>query len=240
MLTFDPLIEQSGTRAPSPVLTGLEQPRALVSMISGAWSRRSPTTTHPGGGTPVLTIPGFGTSDLHLSVLRRYLQRLGYQPYRWNQGVNVGPTRHAMTGLRDRLNQIASDHQGPVALVGWSLGGVFARELAREQTDHVRHVITLASPIRLEHHDQSRARIAYRAVSAWHERALDLPLEADAPALPVPSTALYSRTDGIVAWRTCMDVPSPTAENIEVNCAHFSFPVDSQVLAIAADRLRIH
>jgi pimeloyl-ACP methyl ester carboxylesterase len=100
-------------------------------------------------------------------------------------------------------------HDGPVSVIGWSLGGIFARQLGRRHPDVIRQVITLASPIRLKDHAHSNARRAYELLEKRHTETIQLPLEAGLDPLPVPATSVYTRLDGIVAWRACLDQPSP-------------------------------
>jgi pimeloyl-ACP methyl ester carboxylesterase len=117
-----------------------------------------------------------------------------------------------------------------VSVIGWSLGGIYARQLARRSPDAVRQVITLGSPIRLERHQQSNARRLFHHYADRH-------IERWAGPLPVPATCVYSRLDGVVAWRACLDQPSPRAENVEVRASHLGFGHHPAVLWLVADRL---
>ena len=188
---------------------------------------------------PVLVLPGLGTADINTTPLRQTLRRLGYPTYGWRLGMNLGPTEKIHAGLRERLVQVYEKHQVPVSIIGWSLGGIFARHLAREKPEMVRQVITLGSPIKLERHDQSNARHLYRMLQRHHVTGLDLPLEAEDPPLDMPSTAFYSRLDGIVAWQACRDNLGPLAENIEVLCSHFGFGHNLPTVWAIADRLAL-
>jgi pimeloyl-ACP methyl ester carboxylesterase len=113
--------------------------------------------------------------------------------------------------MRDRIEDLHARYGRPVSLVGWSLGGIFARDLARRTPDSVRQVITLGSPFRLERHSQTRATRAFDRFAHLHIEHRELPLEADGCPLPVPSTSIYSHLDGIVHWQTCLDRPGSTA-----------------------------
>ncbi|MFZ0190003.1 MAG: hypothetical protein WAL72_24030, partial [Streptosporangiaceae bacterium] len=128
-------------------------------------------------------------------------------------------------------------HDGPVSVIGWSLGGIFARQLGRRHPDVIRQVITLASPIRLKDHAHSNARRAYELLEKWHTETIQLPLEAGLGPLPVPATSVYTRLDGIVAWRACLDQPSRLAENVEVYASHFGIGNHPAALWVIADRL---
>ncbi|MCZ2811760.1 alpha/beta hydrolase [Modestobacter sp. VKM Ac-2979] len=200
--------------------------------------------THPllralpsGDGHPVLVLPGLLADDASTRVLRRELRRLGYRAHGWQLGRNIGPTPLAVNGLRDRLDQLAHRHDRPVTLVGWSLGGIFARDLARRTPAHVRQVITLGSPFRMVHTNQSRAHRAFERYSHLHVERLALPLEGDRGPLPMPSTSVYSRYDGIVHWQACLEAPGPQTENIAVHASHLGLGHHPAVLYAVADRL---
>lgn len=186
---------------------------------------------------PVMVLPGFMTSDRSTLTLRTVLRSLGYRVHGWGLGRNIGPTAKALDGMTQRLDELHRRYGQPVSVIGWSLGGIFARRLARQNPDVVRQVITLGSPIRLARHDQSWASAVYARFEGRHVEQLPLPLEVDAEPLPVPSTSIYSRVDGIVAWRTCVDRPSERAENIAVWSSHFGFGHHPAAIWAIADRL---
>ena len=170
-------------------------------------------------------------------MLRRFLGRLGYAVVPSGLKRNLGPRDGVLEGLRERLLATRREHGRTVSLVGWSLGGVLARELARACPDHVRQVITLGSPFTRDVTATNATRL-YEAVSG--EGAHDNPEIRNAIAgdLPVPTTSIYSRTDGIVNWQTCHLNPSDTAENIEVYLAsHTGLGVNPAALWAVADRL---
>jgi pimeloyl-ACP methyl ester carboxylesterase len=190
-----------------------------------------------GDGHPVLTLPGFLASDLSMAPMRRYLGELGYDAYAWKMGRNIGGVSRMRASLRDRLAEIHASTGRKVSLVGWSLGGVYARDLALQAPDMVRYVVTLASPFA----NDIRATNATRLYEALSGEAVEDNSElrtAIAGDLPVPTTSIYSRTDGIVNWRTCLVRPSETAENIEVHLAsHIGLGVNAAALWALADRL---
>jgi pimeloyl-ACP methyl ester carboxylesterase len=139
--------------------------------------------------------------------------------------------------MRDRLDSLADRHGRPVTLVGWSLGGIFARDLARRTPGSVRQVITLGSPFRMASTDQSRAHRTFERYSHLHVAPLALPLEGDRGPLPVPSTSIWSRYDGIVHWQACRETPGARAENIAVHASHLGLGHHPAVLYAVADRL---
>jgi dienelactone hydrolase len=190
-----------------------------------------------GDGHPVLTLPGFLASDLSMAPMRRYLGALGYDAYAWKMGRNTGGISRMRAALRDRLAEIHNSTGRKVSIVGWSLGGVYARDLALQAPDLVRYVVTLGSPFASD----ARATNATRLYEALSGEAVGDNSElrnAIAGDLPVPTTSIYSRSDGIVNWRTCLLRPSDTAENIEVHLAsHIGLGVNPAVLWAVADRL---
>jgi pimeloyl-ACP methyl ester carboxylesterase len=190
-----------------------------------------------GDEQPVLVLPGLLTDDLSTRPLRRTLRGLGHRVHGWGLGRNIGPTRSAVSGMRARLDRLSQRYGRPVTLVGWSLGGVFARDLARRTPGSVRQVITLGSPFRMANTDQSRAHRAFERYSHLHVERLALPLEGDRGPLPMPSTSIYSRYDGIVHWQTCLESPGARAENIAVHASHLGLGHHPAVLYAVADRL---
>jgi pimeloyl-ACP methyl ester carboxylesterase len=190
-----------------------------------------------GDGHPVLALPGFLASDLSMAPLRRYLTELGYDAQAWRMGRNIGGVAKMRAALRDRLAEIYTTSGRKVSIVGWSLGGVYARDLALQAPEMVRNVITLASPFANDTRATNATRL-YEALSG--ESVGDNPEleQAIAGDLPVPATSIYSRTDGIVNWHTCLLRPSDTAENIEVYFAsHVGIGVNPAALWAVADRL---
>jgi pimeloyl-ACP methyl ester carboxylesterase len=187
-----------------------------------------------GDGHPVLVIPGFLGNDLSTQVLRVFLRRRGYVAAPWNLGVNTGPWQETVSRLERRLGDLAQRHGRAASLVGWSLGGVFARALARSQPRHVRQVVTLASPLR-----DFAANNLGRAFGRRPREPRALPdlLRRAAGPLPVPTTALVSRSDGIVAWRSCLEEPGPQREAIEVRSSHCGIGHHPAALLVVADRL---
>ena len=157
----------------------------------------------------------------------------------WQLGRNVGPTDAVLDELPRELAGLVGGTGGPVSLIGWSLGGIYARELARDHPHLVRRVITLGSPFALTDPRQSRADRTYRRHSAEHAGPRVPARERIAEPIGVPSTAVYSRLDGIVSWRTCIELQTSLHENVEVRCGHLGFGVDPATLWLIADRLAI-
>ncbi|HUA29449.1 MAG TPA: hypothetical protein VMC03_11245 [Streptosporangiaceae bacterium] len=187
----------------------------------------------------VMVLPGLLASDSSTAVLRWYLGRLGYAVRGWDLDRNIGPTDRVLDELPRSLAALAAETSGPVSLVGWSLGGVYARELARQQPELARQVITLASPFALSDSRSSRAHRVYQRQARRHaERRLPTP-EQRARPLDGPSTAVFSRWDGIVSRAACTAPETDRHENVEVRCGHLGFGVDPATLWLIADRLAV-
>ena len=192
-----------------------------------------------GDGHPVLVFPGLAASDISTAILRRYLKDRGYGAHRWMQGRNLGPRPGVIAGCRERVLSLEKRYGKKVSLVGWSLGGIYARETAKIVPEAVRSVITLGTPFT----GSPKATNAWRVYEmASGERVddhgRDWPDLGKSP--PVPTTSIYSRTDGIVAWQCSVQEPTPAthSENIEVSSAsHVGLGVNPAVLYAIADRL---
>lgn len=195
-----------------------------------------------GDGHRVLVLPGLMAGDYTTAGLRHVLRVRGYRPHAWRLGTNIGPTRRIHDGLVRRLAELSADGEQPVSIIGWSLGGILARELARRHPESVRSVITLGSPFRLSNRDDPHATGAGRLFQAFRPWHTDFFGHAQGEeyrlALKVPATSIYSRLDGVVPWQACLDLPGPLRENVEVSSSHLGMGVHPAVLAIVLDRLR--
>jgi pimeloyl-ACP methyl ester carboxylesterase len=228
--------EEGRLRPPSWLLM-LAEPRALFEFNSSLLLSPLLLQAPRGDGHPVLTLPGFLASDLSMVPMRRYLKELGHDPHAWRLGRNFGGVYGKRKALRELLTGIYEATGRKVSIVGWSLGGVYARDLALQLPDMVRSVITLGSPFASDIRATNATKL-YELLSG--EGIDDIPglRAAIAGDLPVPATSIYSRTDGIVNWRTSLVRPSATAENIEVHLAsHIGLGVNPAALWVVADRL---
>jgi len=231
------MAEPARIRRPNPGLLPLEG-RAVLELAAllpaYPFLRRAPR----GDGHPVLVLPGFMASDFSTRTLRRFLRDKGYAAHGWNLGRNLGPRAGVIQAMVERLQELHRRYgQQRVSLVGWSLGGIYARELARAMPDVARQVITLASPFRdLDAVNVPRflRRRAPRPAAPPDEPLLRARLRE---ALPVPTTAIVSRTDAIASWRSCCTEPGPYSENLEVDSSHLGIGHHPVVLLTIADRL---
>ena len=212
--------------------------RGAISLARLLLARTLLNGAPPGDGRGVLVLPGLLADDVSTRLLRGFLRRLDHRVYGWGLGRNRGPTPEVVEGLPRRLEHVAERTGQPVSLIGWSLGGILARELARRHPDLVQQVITLASPYMADETMPSRADAAYRRGSNQHVASNDTTArDRMRQPIPVPSTAVYSRTDGIVHWRACISPADATHENVEVRAGHLGIGVDAAVLWLLADRL---
>jgi pimeloyl-ACP methyl ester carboxylesterase len=156
-----------------------------------------------GDGHPVLTLPGFLASDLSMAPMRRYLRELGYDAYAWKIGRNIGGVSRMRAALRDRLAEIHADTGRKVSIVGWSLGGVYARDLALHAPDQVRCVVTLGSPFANDVRATNATRL-YEVLSGEVVGEDSELRKAIAGDLPVPATSIYSRADGANLPPACL------------------------------------
>lgn len=189
-----------------------------------------------GDGHAVLIVPGLYMGPRSVEPLRTALLALGYQAFEWGAGRNLGMSGALKQQLAERLRALHAQH-GPVSLIGWSLGGVFAREMARHQPQFVRRVITLGSPIN-GHPDANNMVLLFRLANRGKAANIDLAGFARRIAPPpVPCMAIHTRGDGIVAWQASVEDPAPNTENLEVSGSHFGLPASLQVLRLIAERL---
>jgi pimeloyl-ACP methyl ester carboxylesterase len=224
-------------RAPSLPLRALE---GLVVVESWAALPTVPLLSLAARGDrhPVLVLPGFTASDHTTWYLRTVLRAKGYSVHGWGLGTNTGPHARILRGIQRRLWELADRHGRPVSLVGWSLGGVYARELARAHPERVRLVVTLGSPFRMRGPDGSSAQGLYRRLAPRPDPlAGRLDHEHQREEVPVPTTSIYTRTDGVVRWHACIDEVAPTSENIEVRGTHNGLGLNTSALFAVADRL---
>src|SRR5271165_2883279 len=221
-------------RAPGALLQLLEV-RAFAEHYAGVALFPFWPAAARGDGHPILVLPGLAAGDATTLLLRRFLQSRGFSPRGWGQGVNLGLREGVLERAHDALRELWAEHGRAVSLVGWSLGGLCARELAKQSPEMVRLVITLGSPF-TGHPRETNAWRLYEFASGhridWHD--LHLPLRS---APPVPTTSIWSPTDGVVAWRCSVEPRATLAENIVVESSHLGLGAHPLALFAIAERL---
>ena len=229
------------TRSPPFWYLAAELPRLLseAASLPVAWSALM-ANAPKGDGHPVLVLPGFTAGDGSTLLLRRFLTRLGYNTLPWLLGNNRGAPAQLLSLMR-RFYRLTQTYDEPISIVGQSLGGVYAREIAREFPDAVRFVITLGSPFAATSHRSTSPLVArlFESMSGVTVEQMRTEMAHQDSRLPppVPVSALYSRTDGVVSWRACMERESDLTENIEVIGSHSGMAMHPMVLHVVADRL---
>ncbi len=226
---------------PSLLLALIEAPRALSEATALIPSRPFLENLPSGDGHTVMTLPGFLATDRSMSVMRDYLSKWGYDARRWQMGRNVGLNRQrAIEKLLDRrLKKLFEESGGKVSLVGWSLGGLYAREMARRNPQFVRNVITLGAPIGEPKATTIWRLYEYVSGQSLSDREVRKRIDSLRNPIPdVPVTAIYSKSDAIVSWEIAKIPPGKKVENIGINTSHLGMGFNPAVYFALADRLR--
>lgn len=204
---------------PPPLAQLLREAGALVAL---RWKSMRPVHAVEGGvgkGRPVIVIPGFLATDHSTTIMRRTLRAAGYRVYGWGLGINMGAREDLFERIEVQFERAA--RRGPVTVIGWSLGGLYAREIAKRQPDKVAKVITLGSPFS----GDVRANNAWRLYEMLNDHKVDSPpldvRVAEKP--PVPTIAFWSRKDGIVSPASARGEPHECDASYELDCTHMGF-----------------
>jgi pimeloyl-ACP methyl ester carboxylesterase len=222
---------------PSRLLLALEL-RAISELAAFCISYPLLRVAAPRGDShPVLVLPGLSTSDRSTAPLRAILRQRNFAAVGWGLGINRGPHPGTLEAMSDRIKSLADESGRKVSLVGWRLGGIYARQLSRLLPDHVRSVVTLASPFA----GSPRATNVWRLYERYSGERIDQP--RDYPGgpltdpLPVPSSAVFSRSDGICSWQICVEKTGNQSESIEIRSSHCGMGFNPAAIFAVADRL---
>jgi dienelactone hydrolase len=173
----------------------------------------------PHDGPPAMVVPGFLAHDRHTTQLRQALSEAGFRVHPWRQGVNRGADADTLKKLEQAIDRCG--HDQPMLLVGWSLGGLFAREIARAQPDRVRAVVTLGSPV---WGDRRRYTNVWKLYEFVAKHPVDDPPIPDSDKKPpVPTLALWSRDDGIVGAPSARGTEQTRDKAVEIKASHMGF-----------------
>lgn len=223
---------------PSLALLSSEPWRAAFEFASFKLSKPKPAPA--GDGHPVVIFPGLATDAKAVSPLLRHCETLGYQAMDWGRGFNRGPQGDIDTWTRELADDIARmilPFRRKVTLIGWSLGGIYAREVAKRITPRVRQVITIGTPINVSG-DSTNVGWLMRLMNRDAANLDDASLKRLSNAPAVPTTSIYSRLDGIVAWQACLHKKqSATVEDVEINGSHIGMGWNREVLSVVGNRL---
>ena len=231
-------LERQAPRRPSLTLLGAEPWRAAFEYLSHKLTTTKPTAQ--GDGHPVVIFPGMAADGRSVAPLRKYCQSLGYEAFDWGRGFNTGPQGDLDTWLltlAKHTQKLVSPTNRGATLIGWSLGGLYAREIAKLMPEQVRQVITIGTPFNADA-DHTNVGWLFRMLTR-SPAAIDAALATRLrTAPPVPTTSIYSRTDGIVAWQSCLhDGMAAQVEDVEVPGSHTGLGWNPAVLRVVADRL---
>lgn len=228
---------------PSKVLLGTELIRAAYE-YSLSWVFRMPLQfiSYSGDNHPVMVIPGLGTSDASTCFMRNFLDSIGYNTYSWGLGRNIGPRRgleNLLNQVVDRVQEISSaNNNQQVSIIGWSLGGLYAREVAKEIPEKVRQVISIGTPFKNDK-GGTHATFLYEVLSRdkSHKDSNVIRKLAEPPS--VPFTSMYSKSDGIVYWKCSIEDCGEFTENIEIpGASHMGLGHNPISMFVLSDRLR--
>ncbi|TAE36084.1 MAG: alpha/beta hydrolase [Runella slithyformis] len=219
---------------PSWFLYITELARTVIDITRGLFFKWSHKRQHRANPHPVMVVPGFLGSDLSTFFLRKFIADLGYPVQKWGLGRNLADLND-LTLLAQKLAALHAQYQQKVTLIGWSLGGVYVRELAKQNPEAVRQVITMGSPFK-NIEAPNHARWIFDLIGKKNQ--LDPAFIAKLPApAPVPTVAIYTKQDGVVAWTTCMETPSALHRNVEVWGSHCGLVFNPQVCQVIEESL---
>ena len=207
----------------------LREPLRLAAGLAGL--RRSPR----GDGRLTLDLPGWKAPEGSMVPIRSFLRRLGHDARGWGLGVNGGDVEAAGEAFLERLEGLVARAGRPANLVGWSLGGVVARESARRRPDLIHRVVTFGTPA-IGGPTHTVGASSYGPEECARIEALQAELDRTDP-IDVPVTAIFSRNDGVVDWRACVDRFSPRVRHVEVRSTHVGLGIDPDVWRAAAAAL---
>lgn len=225
--------------SPSLLLLGAEPLRAALEFVG--MKTMGKQTQSSGDGHAVVIFPGLATNHQTVAPLKTFCKSLGYDALDWGRGLNTGPqgnVDHWLDGLAQDIADMTRLHDAPISLVGWSLGGIYAREVAKRLPTRTRQVITIGTPF-AGSPEHTRVRLIYRLLNGKKPPSNKALARRLAAPPQVPTTSIFSRTDGVVAWQACIQAGGePHCENIEVTGSHCGLVWNSEVYRVVADRLR--
>jgi pimeloyl-ACP methyl ester carboxylesterase len=208
----------------SPVIPPLRyyfgEARIAADWVKGRLAENDLAAAYPGNGRPVIVIPGLFTGDNRTAMLRRVLKKAGYRAYGWGLGRNMPIQADILDRFGARVAEIEAREGQVVTLIGWSLGGLIARAFAHHAPQHVEAVVTLGSPFS----GSPRSNRAWQIYELVADHKVDMPpLQFDRAAKPpVPTTAIWSARDGIIAAPSARGLPHERDVEIEIGCGHFA------------------
>ena len=224
--------------SPSLLLLGAEPLRAVIEFV--CMKTMDKESLPSGDGHAVVIFPGLATDHQAVAPLKNFCQNLGYDALDWGRGLNTGPQGDVddwLDGLTEEVENLTRSHEAPISLVGWSLGGIYAREVAKRMPTRARQVITIGTPF-AGSPEHTRARWVYRLLNGNKPPSCEALARRLAAPPKVPTTSIFSRTDGVVAWQACVQAGGGRqCENIEVTGSHCGLVWNREVYRVVANRL---
>lgn len=228
--------------SPSKLLLSLEATRGIYE-YGLSWLLYFPLrfVSPEGDGHPVMVIPGLTGADGSTHYFRNYLDAIGYKSYSWGLGRNLGPRSGISVLIDELVNKVieisASNNGEKVSIIGWSLGGIYAREIAKEIPEDVRQVITLGTPFKGDA-TSTNAALLYEFLSKDKSHKDPEIIKELGVAPPVPFTSIFSKSDGVVAWQSSLEKATHISENVEVpGASHLGLGHNPLAMYVIADRL---
>lgn len=218
-----------------PLYRVLGEVRALTELLRFMISKRALRRLPGGDRQAVIVFPGLLSSDSMTAPMRELLDNLGYYPHGWELGMNLGLKKGLLPAMEKQVRIVHEGSRRPVSLVGWSLGGLYARELAKRMPDKVRQVITIGTPLA----GDPRANRAWRLYEWLSGHAVDeVPIDGDVREHPpVPTTSIYSTNEAVVAASSSIAPPTPLFESVPVSGSHIGLVWNPAVMRVLIDRL---
>ncbi len=222
--------------APPSNIKLFREPLGLLQILRLVFNMADLLQAPRGNGQMIIVVPGFATDDSSTFILRKYLNAVGYKAVGWGLGKNNGDVERILIDFKQAVQNETKRTNSPLILVGWSLGGYIAREIAREIPGMVSKVISFGSPV-IGGPKYTAAARQFKKMGVDLDE-LEKEIQArEAIPIEVPVTAIYSRSDGIVAWQACIDYNNPRVVHHEVNSTHIGLGFSPDVFKIIASSL---
>ena len=227
-----------GPLKPPTKFNTMKEIRAPLEWLIAYGNRKKLAHVPTGDGRILVLVPGYGADEWSMRPLKKFLQSINYQVFDWGHGRNRGHVDHDTTLLAETVKTISTNHNNEaVTLIGWSLGGILSREVARLQPQWVREVLTMGTPL--------IGGPKYTVLANKYAKSMDMDLDhyeaeihsINSQGITQPITVIYSKSDGIVGWRATVDRYNKQAKNREVSCSHLGMGVNAEVWQIIAETL---
>ena len=235
VLVYDAPPAAPQPKAPQPSSTILSEWQIGFQLFRLGLSSLELRQLPKGNGEPVMLLPGFLAPEWSMEPLRKFLDWLGYSAVHWGLGVNRGNPERDHALLAPKVVELAQQYGQPVSLIGWSLGGTIAREVARIEPESVAQVITYGTPV-IGGPTYTVGARSYGEEECQRISSVIDELDRESP-IQVPITAIFTRNDGTVSWPACIDRASKDVTHIEVKSSHGSMGLDPDVWRVVGEKL---